>query len=98
MSSILSGDSLNHNLTFPLNHQYKGVIDAGIRTFATYGTRGLYRGIFITICRDIPSFAAYFCMLSFYIASFIYCLMHPMSLDWNTFLVKTQYLSLNYLP
>ncbi|RUS22655.1 hypothetical protein BC937DRAFT_88104 [Endogone sp. FLAS-F59071] len=39
---------------------YKGVIDAGVRTFATYGPRGLYRGIFITICRDIPSFAGYF--------------------------------------
>ncbi|RUS22654.1 hypothetical protein BC937DRAFT_88104 [Endogone sp. FLAS-F59071] len=46
---------------------YKGVIDAGVRTFATYGPRGLYRGIFITICRDIPSFAGYFCILSLYI-------------------------------
>ncbi|ORX78949.1 mitochondrial substrate carrier family protein [Basidiobolus meristosporus CBS 931.73] len=39
---------------------YSGVFDCGVRTFSTYGIRGLYRGITITILRDIPSFAAYF--------------------------------------
>ncbi|RUP48636.1 mitochondrial carrier domain-containing protein [Jimgerdemannia flammicorona] len=43
-----------------LHKPYTGVIDAGVRTFATDGTPGLYRGISITMLRDVPSFAAYF--------------------------------------
>ncbi|KAL1920319.1 uncharacterized protein VTP21DRAFT_1465 [Calcarisporiella thermophila] len=39
---------------------YKGVIDCGIRTFKDRGLAGLYRGITITIIRDVPSYASYF--------------------------------------
>ncbi|ORX99433.1 mitochondrial carrier [Basidiobolus meristosporus CBS 931.73] len=39
---------------------YTGVFNCGVRTFSEHGIRGLYRGISITIIRDIPSFAAYF--------------------------------------
>ncbi|KAJ1930472.1 hypothetical protein IWQ60_000257 [Tieghemiomyces parasiticus] len=39
---------------------YKGVFDCGVRTFKAGGLRGLYRGITITLIRDVPSFACYF--------------------------------------
>ncbi|ORZ00003.1 mitochondrial carrier domain-containing protein, partial [Lobosporangium transversale] len=39
---------------------YKGVLDAGIRTFRKQGLRGLYRGMDITLLRDIPSYFSYF--------------------------------------
>ncbi|KAI9138817.1 mitochondrial carrier domain-containing protein [Paraphysoderma sedebokerense] len=40
--------------------RYKGIADCFIHTYATNGLKGLYRGLPITILRDIPSFAAYF--------------------------------------
>ncbi|KAF9986507.1 hypothetical protein BGZ65_007394 [Modicella reniformis] len=39
---------------------YTGVLDAGIRTFRQQGLKGLYRGMDITLMRDIPSFFSYF--------------------------------------
>ncbi|KAF9582136.1 hypothetical protein BGW38_000597, partial [Lunasporangiospora selenospora] len=39
---------------------YKGVLDAGIRTFRQQGLRGLYRGMDITLLRDVPSYFTYF--------------------------------------
>ncbi|KAJ1970768.1 hypothetical protein H4R35_005669 [Dimargaris xerosporica] len=39
---------------------YTGVFDCGVRTFKDRGLRGLYRGLPITILRDMPSFACYF--------------------------------------
>ncbi|KAJ1656577.1 hypothetical protein IWQ61_003871 [Dispira simplex] len=39
---------------------YRGVFDCGVRTFRAQGFSGLYRGIGITILRDVPSFAFYF--------------------------------------
>ncbi|KAJ2742902.1 hypothetical protein GGI20_004143 [Coemansia sp. BCRC 34301] len=39
---------------------YSGVFNCGVRTFQERGLRGLYRGLGITILRDIPSFWAYF--------------------------------------
>jgi solute carrier family 25 carnitine/acylcarnitine transporter 20/29 len=40
--------------------QYKGVIDCGVRTARANGFMGLYRGMTITLMRDVPSFASYF--------------------------------------
>ncbi|KNC99059.1 uncharacterized protein SPPG_06008 [Spizellomyces punctatus DAOM BR117] len=40
--------------------QFKGVLDCGLKTLRQQGIQGLYRGIGITIVRDVPSFAAYF--------------------------------------
>ncbi|KAG0323467.1 hypothetical protein BGZ99_002768 [Dissophora globulifera] len=39
---------------------YTGVLDAGIRTFRQQGLRGLYRGMDITLMRDVPSYFTYF--------------------------------------
>ncbi|KAF9385895.1 hypothetical protein CPC16_007793 [Podila verticillata] len=39
---------------------YTGVLDAGIRTFRQQGFRGLYRGMDITLLRDVPSYFSYF--------------------------------------
>ncbi|KAG0283684.1 hypothetical protein BGZ96_011916 [Linnemannia gamsii] len=39
---------------------YTGVLDAGIRTFRQQGLRGLYRGMDITLLRDVPSYFTYF--------------------------------------
>ncbi|KAJ1987377.1 hypothetical protein GGI25_005782 [Coemansia spiralis] len=39
---------------------YTGVFNCGVRTFQERGITGLYRGLGITILRDIPSFWAYF--------------------------------------
>ncbi|KAF8961776.1 hypothetical protein BGZ46_001296 [Entomortierella lignicola] len=39
---------------------YTGVLDAGIRTFRQQGLKGLYRGMDITLMRDIPSYFTYF--------------------------------------
>ncbi|CAG8479606.1 3882_t:CDS:2 [Acaulospora morrowiae] len=39
---------------------YNGVFDAGFRMLKSRGIAGLYRGITITILRDVPSFATYF--------------------------------------
>ncbi|KAJ2833654.1 hypothetical protein GGI24_000756 [Coemansia furcata] len=39
---------------------YTGVFNCGVRTFQEHGLRGLYRGLGITILRDIPSFWGYF--------------------------------------
>jgi len=36
------------------------VLDAGIRTFRQQGLKGLYRGMDITLMRDIPSYFTYF--------------------------------------
>ncbi|GAB5592025.1 hypothetical protein Unana1_06925 [Umbelopsis nana] len=43
-----------------LEPPYKGVIDCGIRTIRANGFAGLYRGLGITLLRDVPSFASYF--------------------------------------
>ncbi|KAI9281290.1 mitochondrial carrier domain-containing protein [Umbelopsis sp. AD052] len=43
-----------------LEPPYKGVIDCGIRTSRASGILGLYRGMGITLLRDVPSFASYF--------------------------------------
>ncbi|KAF9178286.1 hypothetical protein BGZ50_007845 [Haplosporangium sp. Z 11] len=39
---------------------YTGVLDAGIRTFRQQGLKGLYRGMGITLMRDLPSYFTYF--------------------------------------
>ncbi|KAG0251896.1 hypothetical protein DFQ27_008440 [Actinomortierella ambigua] len=39
---------------------FKGVLDAGVRTFQAQGMRGLYRGMSITLLRDVPSYFSYF--------------------------------------
>ncbi|GJJ77147.1 solute carrier family 25 (mitochondrial carnitine/acylcarnitine transporter), member 20/29 [Entomortierella parvispora] len=39
---------------------YTGVLDAGIRTFRQQGIRGIYRGMGITLMRDVPSYFTYF--------------------------------------
>ncbi|KAI9226092.1 MAG: mitochondrial carrier domain-containing protein [Piptocephalis tieghemiana] len=39
---------------------YRGVLDCAAKTYASYGFKGLYRGLTITLIRDTPSFAAYF--------------------------------------
>ncbi|KAJ1732080.1 hypothetical protein LPJ61_002219 [Coemansia biformis] len=39
---------------------YTGVFNCGVRTFQERGITGLYRGLGITILRDIPSFWGYF--------------------------------------
>ncbi|KAF9570568.1 hypothetical protein EC968_001687 [Mortierella alpina] len=39
---------------------YTGVLDAGIRTFRQQGLKGLYRGMDITLMRDVPSYFTYF--------------------------------------
>ncbi|KAJ1891324.1 hypothetical protein GGF37_005202 [Kickxella alabastrina] len=39
---------------------YTGVFNCGVRTFQERGLKGLYRGLGITIMRDIPSFWGYF--------------------------------------
>ncbi|KAG0007467.1 hypothetical protein BGZ80_004633, partial [Entomortierella chlamydospora] len=44
------------NVTKP----YTGVLDAGIRTFRQQGMKGLYRGMDITLLREIPSYFSYF--------------------------------------
>ncbi|CAG8582385.1 2394_t:CDS:2, partial [Acaulospora colombiana] len=49
-----------HTTNAAVSKPYKGVIDAGIRIFKNRGVTGLYRGITITLLRDIPSFASYF--------------------------------------
>ncbi|KAJ1957018.1 hypothetical protein GGI12_005146 [Dipsacomyces acuminosporus] len=51
---------------------YKGVFDCGVRTFNARGITGLYRGIGITILRDIPSFYAYFGLYEGMKALFVY--------------------------
>ncbi|KAJ2964688.1 hypothetical protein NQZ79_g461 [Umbelopsis isabellina] len=43
-----------------LEPAYKGVIDCGVRTARANGFMGLYRGMSITLLRDVPSFASYF--------------------------------------
>ncbi|KAM3585874.1 hypothetical protein VKS41_002415 [Umbelopsis sp. WA50703] len=43
-----------------LEPPYKGVIDCGVRTARANGFMGLYRGMTITLMRDVPSFASYF--------------------------------------
>jgi solute carrier family 25 carnitine/acylcarnitine transporter 20/29 len=40
--------------------QYNGVFDCAKKIFASRGVAGLYRGITITVLREIPSFAGYF--------------------------------------
>ncbi|KAJ3029835.1 hypothetical protein HDV00_009368 [Rhizophlyctis rosea] len=40
--------------------QYSGVFDCGMKVMRERGVTGLYRGVGITLLRDIPSFAAYF--------------------------------------
>ncbi|CAG8667485.1 6421_t:CDS:10, partial [Acaulospora morrowiae] len=49
-----------HTVNASVSKPYKGVVDAGIQIFKNRGIAGLYRGITITILRDIPSFATYF--------------------------------------
>ncbi|KAJ2720323.1 hypothetical protein GGI07_004662 [Coemansia sp. Benny D115] len=44
----------------PGHKPYTGVFNCGVRTFRERGVAGLYRGLGITILRDIPSFWAYF--------------------------------------
>ncbi|KAJ2771266.1 hypothetical protein IWQ57_002291 [Coemansia nantahalensis] len=44
----------------PDHKPYTGVLNCGVRTFQERGLTGLYRGLGITIMRDIPSFWAYF--------------------------------------
>ncbi|KAI8319144.1 mitochondrial carrier [Martensiomyces pterosporus] len=44
----------------PGHKPYTGVLNCGIRTFKERGLTGLYRGLGITILRDIPSFYGYF--------------------------------------
>lgn len=39
---------------------YSGVFDCARKVFASRGIAGLYRGISITVIREIPSFAGYF--------------------------------------
>ncbi|KAJ3123087.1 hypothetical protein HK098_002236 [Nowakowskiella sp. JEL0407] len=39
---------------------YKGLGDVALKTFQSSGVAGFYRGLPITVIRDIPSFAAYF--------------------------------------
>ncbi|KAG0220444.1 mitochondrial carrier domain-containing protein [Mortierella sp. GBAus27b] len=39
---------------------FTGVLDAGIRTFRQQGLKGLYRGMDITLVRDVPSYFSYF--------------------------------------
>ncbi|KAJ2120661.1 hypothetical protein IW147_004898 [Coemansia sp. RSA 720] len=46
--------------TVPGFKPYTGVFNCGLRTFQERGITGLYRGLGITILRDIPSFWAYF--------------------------------------
>ncbi|KAJ2080614.1 hypothetical protein H4R24_002935 [Coemansia sp. RSA 988] len=46
--------------TAPGYKPYTGVFNCGVRTFKERGIGGLYRGLGITILRDIPSFWAYF--------------------------------------
>ncbi|OMH84190.1 Mitochondrial basic amino acids transporter [Zancudomyces culisetae] len=40
--------------------RYKGVFDCGVRIFKENGIKGLYRGLGVTIIREIPSYTAYF--------------------------------------
>ncbi|KAJ1844486.1 hypothetical protein H4S02_007907 [Coemansia sp. RSA 2611] len=51
---------------------YTGVLNCGIRTFQERGITGLYRGLGITILRDIPSFWAYFGLYEGMKAAFVY--------------------------
>ncbi|ORX69420.1 mitochondrial carrier [Linderina pennispora] len=44
----------------PGQKPYTGVFNCGVRTVQERGFAGLYRGLGITILRDIPSFVAYF--------------------------------------
>lgn len=40
--------------------QFKGVIDCGIRSVHAQGFMGIYRGMGITLLRDVPGYFAYF--------------------------------------
>ncbi|ORY91178.1 mitochondrial carrier domain-containing protein, partial [Syncephalastrum racemosum] len=51
-----SGVIVNGKLEPP----YKGVIDCGVRTARAQGIQGLYRGLSVTLLRDMPSYACYF--------------------------------------
>ncbi|KAI9593931.1 mitochondrial carrier domain-containing protein [Syncephalis fuscata] len=43
-----------------MTRPYTGVTECALRTFQTEGLRGLYRGMNMTLLREIPSSAAYF--------------------------------------
>ncbi|KAJ2777039.1 hypothetical protein H4R18_005355 [Coemansia javaensis] len=51
---------------------YTGVFNCGVRTFQERGLAGLYRGLGITILRDIPSFLAYFGAYEALKSAFVY--------------------------
>lgn len=42
------------------HHQYRGAVDCARHIQRTEGLRGLYRGLSITVARDVPGFASYF--------------------------------------
>lgn len=56
----------------PGHKPYTGVFNCGVRTFQERGIGGLYRGLGITILRDIPSFWAYFGLYEGLKAAFVY--------------------------
>ncbi|KAJ2513357.1 hypothetical protein GGI11_004431 [Coemansia sp. RSA 2049] len=56
----------------PGHRPYTGVVNCGVRTFQERGFSGLYRGLGITILRDIPSFWAYFGLYEGMKSAFVY--------------------------
>lgn len=44
----------------PMNRQYRSIFDCGRQILQMQGLRGLYRGMGITVLRDVPSLATYF--------------------------------------
>mgnify|MGYP001799663791 CR=1 FL=1 len=53
------GEKYKH-IFFEENKRYKGSIDCLYKIFKNEGLRGCYRGMTLTLLRDIPAFAAYF--------------------------------------
>lgn len=43
-------------LSVDFNCQYKGIVDCGIKTIRTEGVQGLYKGMTVTLLRDIPRY------------------------------------------
>lgn len=41
-------------------NQYKGAIDCLAKLYQANGLKGVYKGFFLTICREVPSFGSYF--------------------------------------
>ncbi|XP_014286661.1 mitochondrial basic amino acids transporter isoform X2 [Halyomorpha halys] len=41
-------------------NMYKGAIDCLAKIYRSKGLKGIYKGYYLTICREVPSFGAYF--------------------------------------